>query len=67
MQWRWGLIYAYNRKAHRLGPEDLTLPWKPLYEAIDRFIFGEFEARIYHSEYDHCSIHTRTFLSFAIY
>ncbi|CDS14218.1 hypothetical protein LRAMOSA06388 [Lichtheimia ramosa] len=38
------------RKTHRLGPEDLTLPWKPLYEALDRFIFGEFEARVYHSE-----------------
>lgn len=44
------------RKTHRLGPEDLTLPWKPLYEALDRFIFGEFEARIYHSEYDPCFI-----------
>lgn len=29
----------YIRKKKKIGPEDLELPWRPLYEMIDKSVF----------------------------
>jgi proteasome activator subunit 4 len=44
------ITYCYNRHKKRLGPEDITLEWRPLYNIIDKTLFPKARQRALISE-----------------